>query len=144
MTTVSASRRRGVRRLDPYAAAWGGVIGAIGLMAGSGLGLPARFIVIGLTFAIAGVAAGLRAIANRQINATAAWVVAHLLALAFVTLSAVASLITGPAAPSLTPGGLSATVASALIGLFAALLGAVVTDHWLRPRKTRGYGSKLR
>ena len=62
MAAVSVSRRRGVRRLDPYAAAWGGVIGAVALMVGSGLGLVTRFVIIGVTFVVAGAAAGLGAI----------------------------------------------------------------------------------
>ena len=144
MAAVSVSRRRGVRRLDPYAAAWGGVIGAVALMVGSGLGLVTRFVIIGVTFVVAGAAAGLRALADRQLNATGAWATAHVLAVAFVVLSGLITVLVGPDGPPLFPGGFTTTLTAAVLALFAALLGAVMTNRWLTPRGSGNYGSKLR
>lgn len=133
MRAVSASRRRGASRLDPFAAAWGGLVGAIGLMTGSRRELAARLIIVAVAFALAGFLAGVRTISRRAAHAGAAWAVAHVLHLAFVVLAAVADVLGGPGAPSVVPGGLGATVLTAAVALSAALGGGAVANSWLRP-----------
>ncbi len=133
MRGVSASRRRGASRLDPIAAAWGGLVGAIGLMTGSRRELAVRLLIVGAAFALGGFLAGVRTIGRRAAHAAAAWGVALGLYVAFVVMSAIADILGGPDPPSVKPGGWGATLLTAAVGLLAALAGGAVANSWLRP-----------
>lgn len=133
MPGVSASRSGGATRLDPIAAAWGGLVGAIGLLSGSGRELPARVLIVLVAFAVGGFLAGVRAIARRQAHALAAVVVAYGLGAAFVVVAAVADLLGGPNPPSFIPHGPRDSAVAAVAAVAAAFVGGAVANRWLRP-----------
>lgn len=133
MPRVSASRRRGASRLDPIAAAWGGLVGAIGLMTGSRRELAARLVITCAAFAVGGFLAGVRTIDRRAAHAVASWIAGHALWVAFVVLAALADVLGGPDPPSLIPGGSSNTLLAVLAALASALAGGWVANSWLRP-----------
>lgn len=133
MPGVSASRRRGASRLDPIAAAWGGLVGAIGLMTGSRRELASRLVITCAAFAIGGFLAGVRTIDRRAAHAVASWAAGHGLWIAFVVLAAVADALGGPDPPSLTPHGHTDTLFALAAALLAALAGGWLANSWLRP-----------
>lgn len=133
MRDVSASRRRGASRLDPIAAAWGGLVGAIGLMTGSRREMASRLLIAGVAFAVGGFLAGVRTIDRRAAHAVAACVVAYALYVVFVVIAAVADWLGGPDPPSLIPGGLVDTVTAGGVAVASALLGGLLANSWLRP-----------
>lgn len=133
MRAVSASRRRGASRLDPIAAAWGGLVGAIGLMTGSRREMASRLVITCAAFAVGGFLAGVRTIDRRAAHALASWAVGHAMWVGFVVLSAIADGLGGPDPPSLTPGGHTDTLTAAAAALAAALAGGWLANSWLRP-----------
>jgi len=133
MRDVSASRGRGASRLDPIAAAWGGLVGAVGLMAGSGRELATRLAIVVLVFAIGGFLAGVRAISRRLAHAAAACVLAYGLYVVFVIVASLADLVGGRDRPSLIPGGWSASGAALVAAVVAAMAGGAIANSWLRP-----------
>ncbi|MCC6832706.1 MAG: hypothetical protein IT200_15295 [Thermoleophilia bacterium] len=130
---MSASRRRGASRLDPIAAAWGGLVGAIGLMTGSRAELASRLVITCAAFAVGGFLAGVRTIDRRAAHAVASWGVGHALWVVFVLLAAIADGLGGPNPPSLVPHGATDTFIAVAAALAAALTGGWVANSWLRP-----------
>lgn len=129
--TARLSRLR--TRIDPIAAAWGGLVGAIGLMAGAGRDWPARLVIGALAFGLAGFLAGVRSIGRRPAHAVAAWLAAHLIHAAFIALANLVDLLGGPSAPPLLAGGLARWAIAAVWTLACALIGALLAHRWLTP-----------
>ena len=120
-------------RLDPIAAAWGGLVASIGLMAGAGRDWPARLAAGAISFGLGGFLAGVRAAGRRPRHAGAAWVAAYVIHGAFIGVARVIDTVGGPDAPALAAGGASAWAAAAVWTLLWALLGGAVANAWLRP-----------
>lgn len=120
-------------RIDPIAAAWGGLAGAIGLMLGAGRDWPARLAITAVAFFLAGFLSGVRASGRRYAHAGAAWLVAHLIHAGFVLLATAIDGFVGPSAPELVPGGGRAWLIAAAWSFVAAALGAVMVNRWLTP-----------
>ena len=137
MAPLSRRRSDVAARFDLIAAAWGGVVASIGLMAGSGRDWPARLTAAALSFGLGGFLAGVRAAARRPAHAAAAWVAAYVIHACFVLLARVIDRLGGPDAPDLVAGGGRDWVLAALWALAWALLGGVVANTWLRPASSR-------
>jgi hypothetical protein len=130
---LSPRRSKGVERLDLIAAAWGGVVASIGLMAGAGRDWPARLGAAALSFGLGGFLAGVRAAARRPLHAVAAWVAAYVIHACFVLIARLAEALGGPDAPALLAGGRTDWAVAALWALGFALLGGLLANTWLRP-----------
>ena len=130
-------RSTGTPPLDPIAAAWGGLAGAIGLMAGSGRDWPARLLITAVAFFAAGFLAGVRAAGRRRVPGAGAWAAAYAIHAGFVLLASIIDAFTGPDAPALVPGGGRAWLLAALWALAFALAGAAVVNRWLVPAGRR-------
>lgn len=137
MAPLSPRRSNVVERLDLIAAAWGGLVASIGLMAGAGRDWPARLTAAALSFLLGGFLAGVRAAARRILHAGAAWVAAYVVHACFVALARVIEALGGPDAPDLVAGGAVDWVIAALWALAFALLGGVIANSWLRPAGRR-------
>ncbi len=133
MAPLSPRRSNVAERLDLIAAAWGGLIASIGLMAGSGRDWPARLTAAALSFALGGFLAGVRAAARRPFHAFAAWAAAYVIHACFVLLARVIEELGGPEAPDLVAGGARDWAIAAAWALGFALLGGLVANSWLRP-----------
>ena len=134
---LSPRRSNVAERLDLIAAAWGGLVASIGLMAGSGRDWPARLTAAALSFALGGFLAAVRAAARRPFHAFAAWVAAYVIHACFVLLARVIEGLGGPDAPSLVPGGRTEWLIAAAWALAFALLGGIIANSWLRPASSR-------
>lgn len=130
-------RSTGTTPIDPIAAAWGGLAGAIGLMAGAGRDWPARLAIAAAAFLLAGFLAGVRAAGRRTAHAVAAWLAGYAIHAAFVVLATAIDAAGGPDAPALAPGGGRSWLLAAAWALGFALVGAVIVNHWLTPRGGR-------
>ena len=86
------------------AAAWGGLVASIGLMAGSGRDWPARLTAAALSFGLGGFLAGVRAAARRPLHAFGAWVAAYVIFACFVLIARIIEWFGGPDAPELVAG----------------------------------------
>ena len=137
MAPLSPRRSNVAERLDLIAAAWGGLVASIGLMAGSGRDWPARLTAAALSFGLGGFLAAVRAAARRPFHAFAAWVAAYVIYACFVLLAGVIEALGGPDAPSLVPGGRTEWLIAAVWALAFALLGGVIANSWLRPASGR-------
>lgn len=124
-------------RIDPIAAAWGGLAGSIGLMAGSGRDWPARLLITAVAFGIGGFLSGVRAMGRRLAHAVAAWVAAYAIHAAFIILATVIDILGGPDAPAIAPGGASAWAVGAAWALAWSLIGAMLVNRWLAPAGRR-------
>jgi hypothetical protein len=124
-------------RIDPIAAAWGGLAGSIGLMAGSGRDWPARLLITAIAFGIGGFLSGVRAMGRRLAHAVAAWVAAYVIHAAFVVLATGIDTLGGPDAPAIAPGGAAAWAIGAGWALAWALIGATLVNRWLAPAGRR-------
>jgi hypothetical protein len=134
MTAVTATPRgRGADRIDPIAAAWGGLVGAVGLMAGGPREIGQRLAIAIAAFLLAGFLAGVRAMNRRIRHAGYAWVVAQAIYAAFVLLAAVVDALGGPAHPDLVPGTGREWLLVNGVALGCALAGGAVANSWLRP-----------
>jgi hypothetical protein len=122
-----------VARIDPVAAAWGGLVASIGLLAGAGRDWPARLAAAALSFALGGFLAGVRAAARRPGHAGGAWIVAYVIHAAFIAVARAVDAMGGPDAPALVAGGGSAWAGAAAWALVWALIGGVLANAWLRP-----------
>lgn len=131
--TELTGRRRTPARLDPIAAAWGGLVASVGLMVAAGNGWPLRLALTGMAFLVAGFLAGVRARGRRGLHAAAAAAVGHVLHAAYIALARLLDAIGGPSAPALTSGGAGSWLLAALWGLLLALVGAALANWWLRP-----------
>lgn len=123
--------------LDLVAAAWGGVVGAIGLMVGTEQGWTLRLGAAAAAFLIGGFLAGVRAESRRRLHAVVATLVAYAIYAAFVAIATVISTAAGPDAPELAPGGLVPTLGVVLWAGVFAVLGATFAERWLRPSRRR-------
>ncbi len=140
MAAVTATaRRRAATRLDPIAAGWGGLAGAIGLLVGSPREVSERLLIVAGTSVLAGFLAGVRAINARIAHAVAAWAVAVAMYAAFVVLTWAVDVLGGPAHAELIPDGLRTSGAVLGVSAIAALLGGALANSWLRPG---GQGSR--
>jgi hypothetical protein len=124
-------------RIDPIAAAWGGLAGSIGLMVGSGRDWPARLLITAVAFGIGGFLSGVRAMARRLAHAVAAWVAAYAIHATFIVLATAIDIGGGRDAPALAPGGASAWAIAAGWALLWALVGAMLVNRWLAPAGRR-------
>lgn len=120
-------------RIDPIAATWGGLAGAIGLMVGSGRDWPLRLIAAAIAFALGGFLAGVRASSRRLAHGVAAWFAAYVIHAAFIVIATLVDALGGPAAPTLMPGGGGAWLTAAVWALAWALAGATLVNRWLTP-----------
>jgi hypothetical protein len=135
---LSPRRSNVAERLDLIAAAWGGLVASVGLMAGAGRDWPARLTAAALSFGIGGFLAGVRAAARRPFHAVAAWAAAYVIHACFVLLATAIERLGGPDAPELAPGGRGDWLIAALWALAFALLGGIIANSWLRPACRRG------
>ena len=137
MAPLSSRRSNVAERLDLIAAAWGGLIASLGLMAGSERDWPARLTAAALSFGLGGFLAGVRAAARRPLHAFAAWVAAYIIYACFVLLARVIEGLGGPGAPELVSGGGRDWAIAAAWALAFALLGGIIANSWLRPAGRR-------
>lgn len=124
-------------RIDPIAGAWGGLAGAIGLMAGAGRDWPARLLITAVAFGLGGFLAGVRATGRRLAHAVASWVAAYAIHAAFILLATAIDILGGPDAPALLAGGASAWAIAAGWALLWSLAGAMLVNRWLAPAGRR-------
>lgn len=129
-------RERPPGRIDPIAAAWGGLAASIGLMAGTGRDWPLRLVAAVLAFLVGGFLAGVRASARRPAHALLAAGVAYLLHAAYVMAARIIEVFGGPGAPPLAGGGALWALAT-LVALVAAGGGGALAGSWLRPAGSR-------
>ncbi|MFN8108904.1 MAG: hypothetical protein U0Y82_03540 [Thermoleophilia bacterium] len=134
---MSASRRAGAAWFDPIPAAWGGLVGAIGVMVGGGHSMPIRLSIAVVAYALGGFLAGVRAGTRRLPHALAGWVVSIAIALAFVLLSAAAHVFGADSEAELLPGGAGATLTTLAVGLAGCAAGGLLAHRWLRPKARR-------
>jgi hypothetical protein len=134
---LSPRRSNVAERLDLIAAAWGGLVASIGLMAGAGRDWPARLTAAALSFGLGGFLAGVRAAARRPLHAVAAWLAAYVIHACFVLLARIIEGLGGPDAPELVAGGGRDWLIAALWALAFALLGGTLANTWLRPAGKR-------
>jgi hypothetical protein len=134
---LSPRRSNVAQRLDLIAAAWGGLIASIGLMAGSGRDWPARLTAAALSFGLGGFLAAVRAAARRPFHAFAAWVAAYVIHACFILAARIIQGLGGPDAPDLVAGGARDWGIAALWALGFALLGGFIANSWLRPASGR-------
>jgi hypothetical protein len=130
---LSPRRSNVAARLDLVAAAWGGLIASIGLMAGAGRDWPARLTAAAVSFGVGGFLAGVRAAARRPFHAAVAWAAAYVIHACFVLLARAIEGLGGPESPALAPGGGGDWLFAALWALAFALLGGILASSWLRP-----------
>lgn len=134
MTTVPVRERDPV---DLIAAAWGGLVASVGLMAGAERDWPLRLALAALAFFVGGFLTGVRARSRRRLHGLVAAVFAYVIFGVFVALATIISTATGPDAPDPVRGGAVATLGTALWALAFALLGASLAERWLRPSRRR-------
>ena len=139
MTAVTALQLTNrPRRIDPIAAAWGGLVGGIGLVVAGPRELTLRIVIVVVVGIVAGFLTGMRAIRHRVLNAFAAWVAANVFYLAFVLAASLVHGATGRShAPALLPGGLRTWGIVTAVGLVATIAGGMIADAWLRPAGRR-------
>ena len=137
MAPLSPRRSNVAQRLYLIAAAWGGLIASIGLMAGSGRDWPARLTAAALSFGLGGFLAAVRAAARRPFHAFAAWVAAYVIHACFILAARIIQGLGGPDAPDLVAGGARDWGIAALWALGFALLGGFIANSWLRPASGR-------
>ena len=126
-------RRRAPSRLDPIAAAWGGLVAAVGLMVGAERDWPLRLTAAALAFCLGGFLAGVRASARRPAHALAAAVMGYLLHAVYVALARIVDAFAGPDPPALAPDSTRAWALAAVWALIFALIGGLIANSWLRP-----------
>jgi hypothetical protein len=139
MTAVTALKLSArPRRIDPMAAAWGGLVGGLGLVIAGPRELTIRIMIVVIAGVISGFLTGVRAIRHRIANAFAAWVVANLFYFAFVIAASIVHWLTGRQhAPAFLPGGIQRWLTITLVGLIATLIGGGIANTLLRPASRR-------
>lgn len=132
------SRRGGVTaRIDAIAVAWGGLVASIGLLAGAGRDWPIRLAAAGVSFAVGGFLAGVRAPGRRRAHAVGAWIVAYGIHTCFVALAWVIDTVGGPPAPPLLAGSGVQWLYALGWAFLLALAGGMIADSLLRPTARR-------
>jgi hypothetical protein len=139
MTAVTALQLTNrPRRIDPIAAAWGGLVGGIGLVVAGPRELTIRIGIVIVVGIVAGFLTGMRAIRHRVLNAFAAWVAANIFYLVFVLAANLVHGATGRGhAPALAPGGLRTWGIVTAISLVATIAGGMIANALLRPAGRR-------
>ena len=117
------------------AVGWGGLIAAIGLLAGAERGDLVRVVAIGAAFLLGGFLAGVRAEILRPLHAALAAVAANAFYAFFVVIGHLASVLGGPSSPSFIPGTTRAWLLTVLFGVVIAMVGGGVAMAWLRPQR---------
>lgn len=126
------------RRIDPIAAAWGGLIGGIGLVVSGPRELLLRIGIVVIVGIIAGFLTGMRAIRHRVANAFAAWIAANVFYTLFVLAASLVHNLTGRShAPAFCPGGVRTWAIVTGIGLLATIAGGLTANSLLRPASRR-------
>ena len=123
-----------LRRLEPMAVGWGGLIAAIGLLVGAERSTVPRLIILAFSFAFGGFLAGIRAEDLRPLHGIAAAIAAYIFYSLFVIVGHVVALAGGPSAPEFMPGANRDWWIAAGVGAVAAFIGAGVAASWLRPQ----------
>jgi len=126
-----------LQRIDAIAAAWGGLVGGIGLIIAGPRELMIRIGITVIIGVVAGFLTGVRAVRNRIMNAAIAWILANCFYVTYVVAAQIVHLITGPAAPALFPGGVTEWTQVTLIFGLATLGGGGVAHLLLRPSRRR-------
>ena len=141
MTAVTALQLTNrPRRLDPIAAAWGGLIGGIGLVVAGPRELALRVLIVVGVGVVAGFLTGVRAIRNRVLNAFAAWVAANVFYWAFAIVATGVHTATGRGhSPAFLPGGLRTWSAVTAVSLAATLVGGAIANGLLRSAGRRSH-----
>jgi hypothetical protein len=134
---LTSRPHKAVARLDLIAAAWGGLVASVGLMAGAQRDWPARLVAAALSFGVGGFLAGVRAATRRPSHAVAAWVAAYVIHACFVALASIIDAAGGPEAPPLVAGDGRDWLFAAAWALAFALAGAMIANYWLRPARRR-------
>lgn len=123
-----------LRRLEPMAVGWGGLIAAVGLLVGAERSNVTRLLIVVVTFALGGFLAGIRAEDLRPVHGVFAAVAAYLFYSLFVIVGHLVDFAGGPVAPEFMPGANRDWWLSAAVGAVAGLVGAAVAAAWLRPQ----------
>ncbi len=126
-----------LRRLEPMAVGWGGLVASIGLLVGAERSNVTRGIILALTFVFGGFLAGIRAEDLRPVHGILAAIAGYAFYSLFVVVGHLVDVAGGPAAPDFMPGTNRDWWLSAAIGAGAALVGAVLAGAWLRPQGER-------
>lgn len=137
MARVAPLAPRPAARIDPIPIAWGGLVAAIGLMAGAGRDWPVRLAVAAATFGLGGFLAGVRAASRRPAHAVWAAFAAYVIHACFVAIAWIIDHLGGPDAPALVPGGGRDWLVAAGWAFAAALIGGLIANAWLRPASRR-------
>jgi hypothetical protein len=116
------------------AVGWGGLVCAIGLIAGTGRGDVALVVAVAVAFGVGGFLAGVRATDLRPLHAVLAGLAAIAFHAAFVVLASLADALGGPEAPGFLPGSNARWGIALLVGLAAAAAGGITAAMWLRPQ----------
>jgi hypothetical protein len=122
-----------LRRLEPMAVGWGGLIASIGLLVGADRSTVTRLLIISITFAFGGFLAGIRAEELRAVHGIFTAIAAYLFYSLFVIVGHLVDFAGGPDAPEFMPGPNRDWWLAAAVGMVAAFLGAGVAAARLRP-----------
>lgn len=139
MTAVTALQLTNrPRRIDPIAAAWGGLTGGIGLVVAGPREFALRVLIVVGVGVVAGFLTGMRAIRHRVLNAFAAWVAANVFYWGFVVVASLVHTATGRGhSPAFLPGGLRTWGIVTAVSLVATLVGGVIANGLLRSARRR-------
>lgn len=119
------------------AVGWGGLFAALGLLVGAGWSTWPRLILLGVTFAIGGFLAGIRAEALRPLHSAFAAAAAYAFHAVYVAIGHLIAVVGGPEGPRIAPGPNREWGLTALAALVVAMLGGLFAGIWLRPRSSR-------
>lgn len=117
------------------AVGWGGLIAAIGLLAGAERGDITRTTAVVAAFLLGGFLAGVRAEVLRPMHSLVAAFAAYAFHAVFVVFGQLASVFGGPSAPGFVPGPTRTWLLTALLGVAAAIAGGLLASTWLRPQR---------
>jgi hypothetical protein len=123
-----------LRRIEPMAVGWGGLIASIGLLVGADRSTVTRLLIIAVTFALGGFLAGIRAEELRAVHGIFTAIAAYLFYSLFVVVGHVVDVAGGPDAPEFMPGPNRDWWIAAAVGTGAAFVGAGVAAARLRPQ----------
>ena len=123
-----------LRRLEPMAVGWGGLIASIGLLVGAERSTVTRLLIVAVTFAFGGFLAGIRAEDLRAVHGIFVAIAAYLFYGLFVVVGHLIDFAGGPDAPEFMPGPNREWWLTAAVGAVAAFIGAGVAAAWLRPQ----------
>lgn len=125
------------RSLHLLAAAWGGLVGAIGLMVGLVLEPSSRHVVVGVAFLVGGFVAAARSPSRRVLDSLLALVLGYLLFSAFILLARLISEVAGPSAPDFADAGARTGLVTVAWALGGSVVGGVAATWVLRRQRGR-------